>query len=164
MMTFNLYILANNGRNTADVIIAQAGLERLAHATIVLSGKLSRPGFERLTAADQIELATTRPGVPVAVPSELTELAQWARVEHPTAAEAVTRLRNRVAHPPRTKSAPAQRERDARQRVDARDLSLSLLEVGLLATIGYEGQIRDRLARLLLRPLDRSREAVHWTA
>lgn len=154
MMTLHLYIVANTGRSTSDVIIAQAGLERLAHATIVLSGKLSGPGFERLTAADQIQLATTMLGVPVGVPLELTELEKWAKAENiANAAEAVTRLRNRVAHPLRKKPTPAQREQEDCLRRGARDLALSLLELGLLATIGYQGHIRDRVHCFLLRSL-----------
>lgn len=154
MMTLHLYIVANLGRNASDLIIAQAGLERLAHATIVLSGKLSAAGFERLTAADQIQLATTLLGVAVEVPDELSELAKWARSENiATAAESVTRMRNRIAHPPRKKLPPVEREQEARLRVDARDLSLSLLELGLLATIDYRGHIRDRLHGYLHRPL-----------
>jgi hypothetical protein len=154
MMTLHLYIVANTGRSTSDVIIAQAGLERLAHATIVLSGKLSEPGFGRLNAADRLQLAATMLGVPLGVPPELTELEKWAKAENIlTAAEAVTRLRNGVAHPPRKTLTPAQKEQDARLRGDARDLSLSLLELGLLATIGYQGHIRDRVHGFLLRSL-----------
>jgi Sulfotransferase domain len=131
-----LHPLNNTGRNTADLIIAQAGLERLAHATLVLSRKLSPSTFEQLTAADKIQGASTTLGVPIGVPSELPELAKWAQAQNiPTAAQAVTRLRNRMAHPPRKKLMPAQRERDA-LRADARQLSLVLLELGLLATIG----------------------------
>jgi hypothetical protein len=154
MMALHLYIVANTGRNASDLIIAQAGLERLAHATIVLSGKLSGPGFERLTAADQIQLAASILGVSVEVPAELTDLANWAKTESvPTAAEAVSRQRNRVAHPPRRKLTIAQRERETRLRVDARELSLSLLERGLLATMNYEGHIRDRLNGFMHRSL-----------
>lgn len=154
MMALHLYIVANTGRNASDVIIAQAGLERLAHATIVLSGKLSGPGFERLTAADQIQLAAGILGVSVQVPAELKHLASWAKAENVhTSAEVVTRLRNRVAHPPRRKLTLTEREQESRLRSDARELSLSLLERGLLATLNYEGHIRDRLAGFMHRSL-----------
>jgi hypothetical protein len=47
---------------------------RIGQAEPMSRGKLSGPGFERLTAPAQIQLATTMLGVPVAVPRELTEL------------------------------------------------------------------------------------------
>ncbi len=148
------YATANIGQTDGDLILAQAGLELLAYATVVLGGQLTAEGFERLRAADQLQLFLKSKDVPVEVPTTLTRLAAYSRGRQAaTATQVVTDFRNAIVHPPTKKSRPPAFD-DAYTKIEAKTLALFLLERALMATLGYDGPIYDRASDTVI-PLPR---------
>ena len=137
------YVAANNGRHMGDLILSQAGLELLAYAHLVLSGRMRADGFTRLRAADQIRLSLTMLDIPVEIPEELPELRAFAAGAGADAPEVVSVWRNSVTHPP-TRKRPDQ-YLDLRLQDQARTLGLRQFELALLATLNYSGLIHDRM-------------------
>lgn len=143
------YLTANAGQTDGDLILAQAGLELLAYATIVLGGHLTVDGFSRLNAADQFQLLLTIHGLDLAVPPDLKRLDAYARSHQRNAPQVVTEFRNRVVHPPTKKSRPAEFG-DPNALIEAKMLSLQLLERAILATVAYDGVAFDRPSRSVI--------------
>lgn len=147
------YLTANVGQTDGDLVLAQVGLELLAYATIVLGGHLTADGFSRLTAADQFQLLLAIHGLPLAVPSDLRRLDGYARSRQGNAPQVIAAFRNGIVHPPTRKNRPAEFN-DVNARIEAKTLSLHLLERAILATLGYDGVVHDRPSRsaISLRP------------
>jgi hypothetical protein len=139
------YIQANRSNSDADIVLAQAGLELLAYAKTVMEGTLRPEGFERLRAADQLQMLLATCRISLEVPATLGQLRRYADGRPGSnAATVVTEFRNAVIHPPTRKRAP-EGPGDASARLEARELSISLLERVLLAVLGYDALFRDRL-------------------
>lgn len=155
LRALNWYIAANNGRNDSDIVLAQAGLELLAYARAVLSKTLPLDGFTRLRASDQIHMLLAALDVPLAVPPTLHILEDYAKGKnYANAAEIVAEFRNAVIHPPKKKpNQSVEGHSDPSARVQARDLSISLLEQCLLAILGYDSWFRDRIMGWFMRDL-----------
>lgn len=137
------YLTANVGQTEGDLVLAQVGLELLAYATIVLGGHLTSDGFSRLTAADHFQLLLAIHSLPLTVPPDLVRLGGYARGRQIDAPRVVAEFRNRIVHPPTKKNRPAEFD-DVNARIEAKTLSLHLLERAILATLGYDGVVHDR--------------------
>ena len=146
------YIQANQGNSDADIVLAQAGLELLAYAKTVMDGTLSPEGFDRLRAADQLQMLLVGCRIPLEVPATLDQLWRYAKGRNGSnVATVVTEFRNAVIHPPTKRRAP-EGPGDAGARLEARELSISLLERVLLSVVGYDALFRDRLQGWFLAP------------
>jgi hypothetical protein len=152
----NWYLAANNGRNDSDIVLAQAGLELLAYAYAVLPDALPLDGFARLRAEHKMHMLFAALHIPLAIPPTLHILEIYAKGQsNANAAVMVARFRNALIHPPTKKQAdnvpggPG----DPEARVQARELSISLLEQCLLAILGYDSWIRDRMVGWFMRDL-----------
>jgi hypothetical protein len=136
-------ITANTGKTPGDVILAQAGLELMAYATVVLGEALPVEAFVKLDASHQIHLMLSLLKIPLAVPPSLKRLCAFAASNQNASAPAVvTRFRNRITHPPK-RGASEPRDNYWRTTYEAKILATHLLERCLLATLGYDGPMHD---------------------
>ena len=125
------------------VVLAQAGLERLAWHRLVTEGRWSEAKFEKRTAAQRIRGLVTVSGGAVRLPPSLRLLPSTpellsARGRPPMdGAEFVARVRNRTTHPPRSGAhfLPGDVV------VGAWKLSLEYLQQALLSWLGYSGPV-----------------------
>ena len=93
-----------NAGPDGGIILLQATLERFAwHLLVREQEALSERGFSDLTAADQLRLMLNALRLPKQVPDGLEELIAFAKANGLDAAEAFTRVRNRIVHPPKLK-------------------------------------------------------------
>jgi hypothetical protein len=139
------YTGANNGLSDSDIVLAQAGLELLSYAVVVLSETLPPDGFDRLRASDQIQILLSKLDLSLSVPESLGRLFRYAKGKNGQSAPGtITDFRNSLIHPP-TKKRDRPGALDAVARIEARTLSVALLEQSLLALLGYDSWYRDRL-------------------
>jgi hypothetical protein len=137
-------ITANTGKTPGDVILAQAGLELMAYATVVLGESLPLEAFVKLDASHQIHLMLSLLKVPLAVPRSLERLCAFAASnQNASAPVVVTRFRNKITHPPKGGTSE-QRANDWRTSYEVKILATYLLERVVLATLGYDGPMYDR--------------------
>jgi hypothetical protein len=122
------------------VILIQAVLERFAwHLLVRQREALSEKGFSDLTAADQMRLMISVLDLPKQVPDGLTELAAFAKAKGLDAAEAFTRVRNRIVHPPKL-----QAREEKLPYYDTYRLGRWYAELAVLAACGYKGKYSNR--------------------
>lgn len=122
------------------IILLQTALERFAwHVLVRDSGMFSRRAFEALSAADQIKHLLAKFNIPITVPDGLSELASFARSKTLDAPGALTTIRNRLVHPPKTSSLAT-----AYPYYDAYRLGRWYIELAVLAACGYTGKYSNR--------------------
>jgi hypothetical protein len=122
------------------IILLQATLERFAwHLLVREQEALSEPGFSRLTAADQLRLMLNALSLPKQVPAGLEELVTFAKANGLDAAEAFTRVRNRIVHPPKLRA-----KDELLPYYDAYLLGRWYAELAVLASCGYRGKYSNR--------------------
>lgn len=131
----------DNAGPDGGVILLQAILERFAwHLLVREQQAISEKGFKDLDAADQMRLMLNTLGLPKQVPQGLTRLAAFAKANNNLdAAEAFTRVRNRIVHPPKL--------REKEQKLpyyDTYRLGRWYVELGVLAACGYNGKYSNR--------------------
>lgn len=99
--TIYWYLRSNNSSSGIDggIILTQAALESLAWSNLVERGaRLSRGGFEKLTASDRLRLLLSALDIPLAIPSSLQELATIGGKDW-DGPRAFTEIRNDLVHP-----------------------------------------------------------------
>ena len=125
------------------VVLAQAGLERLAWHRLVVEGRWTELKFEGTTAAQRIRGLMSASGVGPSIPASLRTLARAPELRSSKGhlpsdgPNFVVRVRNRTAHPPT--SGPAFLPGPVV--VGAWKLSLEYLQQALLAWLGYSGPV-----------------------
>lgn len=119
------------------IILLQAALEMLSWQTFVTDRKvLSRDGFSRLPADDQIRLLIENCGIPAGIPAGLTELhAKSKEFNWSDGPKALTAIRNLLVHPATRKRFPY---------YDAWSLGEWYVELVLLRMLSFEGEYSDR--------------------
>lgn len=139
------YNQANTGDGQPGVdsalVLVQAALERLAfHYAVIERRMISRDGFKKLRASDQLRMLFSSLDIPMDIPQSLPAIQAASKplawVDSP---HAITDIRNSLVHP------------DSNKRVsdcyfEAWKLSLWYLELSLLAVCGYEGTYQNRVA------------------
>jgi hypothetical protein len=141
--TVRYFIDANNPRPLdRAIIMSQAALDLLSSSVIeeraLTTTLTTRTHGKKPTAAHKIRCMADWGGIPTGVPAHLTALAAFAPGEDGPVA--ITRVRNRLAHPSRTAGTP-----NWAVLFDAWRLSQWFLELGVLRVIGFEGTYGDRL-------------------
>ncbi len=147
-----LYVGANSGGGRevvfieSRIILAQSALEMFAW--VILDDGCNQPvGQEqrppREEASKRIRQLLDRAGIPADIPAAMSALAAYAlQVDASDAPEAVTRLRNRLAHPRRKAGAYGA---PSAALVDAWRLIVWWLELLTLFELGYTGLYASRL-------------------
>ena len=135
------------------ILIAQAALELLAWQRLVNEGTWTAPRFEGASATNQFRGLLAECGVDARLPASLATAAADPALNSPAdGPEFVTRVRNRIAHPPRAGSGyrvfPPEVARGAWR------LSLKYLQLALLNWLGYRGTAVD--------PVDLTTSRVPW--
>lgn len=101
--TIYWYIGSNLGLSGVEgsIILSQTALELLAWTLLVEErATLSKDGFKRLPAADQIRLLLSTMGVPLELPPQLIALAALQRQQNwSDGPAAFTAMRNSIVHP-----------------------------------------------------------------
>jgi hypothetical protein len=137
------YVEANRARSPESAIVAgQTALELLAWFHLVqVRRTLSAHGFEHITAADKFRLLLDPLGVPVKIPTYVSELNAYSS-EHNwvDAPQAISELRNSIVHP--TKRTAFYKAPDA-VREEVRWLTLWYLASVLARLFGYSGELRS---------------------
>lgn len=129
-----------NAGPDGGIILLQAALERFAwHLLVRDQEAISEKGFSELTAADQLRLMLNALHLPKQVPPGLEALLSFAKANGLDAAEAITRVRNRIVHPPK---------RNAKDEnlpyYDVYRLGRWYAELAVLASCGYQGKYSNR--------------------
>ncbi|MGO9180061.1 MAG: hypothetical protein ACLQHS_12510, partial [Candidatus Limnocylindrales bacterium] len=136
-----LYVEANDRPPDVGLVLAQAALEQMAWNLLVNDRQvLSRTGFDKLSAADQLRRLVATSGIPLDTPSTLRHLAGM-NTPDADGPYWVTQLRNDFVHPPRG----GQSARTSGRIVDAWLLGVWYLELALLRLMDYSGEYRSRL-------------------
>ena len=142
--SFRLYLDASYGSTLQlAVSTAQAGLELLAYTHLVEDHQmLSKTAYDKLDAHERLSDYLTQHLIDDSVPSTQAPAlaAAAARVSAATAPQLVVKMRNGVIHPSRTKPKFSPDEW-----LEARQLSLRYLLLGILAYAAYQGTYRDPL-------------------
>ena len=139
-----LYVEANDRPPDVGLVLAQAALEQMAWHLLVNDRRvLSRGGFAKLSAADQLRRLVKTCVIPLDTSSALKHLAgvKTTGTQHADGPYWIARLRNDFVHPPRG----GQSARTSGRIVDAWLLSVWYLELALLSLMGYSGEYRSRL-------------------
>lgn len=144
------YVEANAGAGATEgaIVLTQTAFELLASAVLVENHLwLSSDGFEKLPAADRIRLLFVWAGIPIEVPSALTDLLAVAKAETiDNSPSAMTAIRNTITHPTKKN-----RERYKRHTTGARreawTLGLWYLELCLLKLFDYSGKYSNRMTQ-----------------
>jgi hypothetical protein len=130
----------DNAGPDGGVILLQAVLERFAwHLLVRHNEALSEKGFNDLTAADQMRLMISVLGLPKEVPDGLIDLAKFAKSYGLDAAEAFTRVRNKIVHPPKLRV-----KEEKLPFYDTYRLGRWYAELAVLAACGYKGEYSNR--------------------
>ncbi|CAN5682154.1 hypothetical protein BH24ACT22_BH24ACT22_01960 [soil metagenome] len=139
------YVRSNTQGSGTDgsIILTQAALELLSWTTYVeANGGLSKEGFKKLSAADQLRLLLSRTGIPLGVPEELQGLSKLAKQFNWDGANAFVNLRNSLVHPGHS------REDDfsgGKAIFEGWLLGMWYLELILLKLFNYDGVYLNRL-------------------
>jgi hypothetical protein len=141
----HLYVVSNThagGTTEGAIILTQSALELLSWVTLVEAKQsLTREGFNRLTAEDQIRLLLSQSRIPLEIPTELVELIKIAKeFNYMDGPDALTRIRNAYVHP-----GAKQRNRFSPTIFEAWNFSLWYLELALLHLCEYHGEYENRL-------------------
>ena len=124
----------------ASIPIAGIGLELMAWDALRRREQLiTADEFDRkLPAASTLRLALRLAGIPTELAPTLTHLGAFASGELVDGPAALTQLRNRLTHPPKSKAEwPGWEPMN-----DGRDLALDYLGLLVLASIGYTDSYR----------------------
>lgn len=126
----------DNAGVDGGIVLLQAALERFAwHLLVRHKGALSEKGFGDLTAADQMRLMISSLDLPRQVPGGLVDLSKFASANGLDAAEAFTRVRNRIVHPPKSN-----RKNEQLPYYDTYRLGRWYAQLAVLAACGYKGE------------------------
>lgn len=119
------------------IILLQAALELLSWQLFVGDRKaLSREGFDRLRADDQLRLLIESCGIPTGIPLGLSDLASKAKeLNWSDGPKALAAVRNRLVHPTKREHFPY---------YDAWRLAEWYVELVLLKMLGFTGEYSDR--------------------
>jgi hypothetical protein len=125
-----------------SIILLQAALERLAWQMLVQhKNVLSKDGFTRLPAADQLRLLLDYCYIPLAIPSGLKELESTAAAFNWTdGPQAFVEMRNSMVHPPKKDRNP----KPLLAISDAWRLGQWYLELVLLKLFEFGGKYANR--------------------
>jgi hypothetical protein len=117
-------------------VLLQATLERLAwHVLVRERRSLSKDGFSKLPASDQLRLLLASLSIPLEIPSELVQLQKAAKAfSWPDGPEAFVGIRNRIVHPPKKPS-----QTNKLPYYDAYLLAKWYVELAVLSACGYKG-------------------------
>ena len=146
------YVLANDSSRDIDagIVCAQTALERLSYGFCVEERKLvSKMGFNKLPAMDQIRLVLGSLRIPLDIPSSARGLSTVRNRNWVDGPEAVTQMRNDLVHGGKKRS-----ELSAECYVDAWRLVVWFVELGVLSLCGYRGGHWNRNSE--------ARETVPW--
>lgn len=138
------YVMSNAGASgmESSIILTQAALELLSWVSLTEdSQSLSKQGFKALSASDQLSLLFSRIGIPLEIPSDLSELPKVAKeFNYDNAPQAFTRVRNSIVHP-----GHKQQTKLSNAIYDAWALGLWYTELFLLHLFDYHGDYSNRL-------------------
>lgn len=130
----------DNAGPDGGIILLQAVLERFAwHVLVRQQEAISEKGFGDLTAADQLRLLVNALRLPRAVPEGLEDLASFAKANNLDAAEAFTRVRNRIVHPPKLRA-----REEKLPYYDTYRLGRWYVELAVLSACTYTGEYSNR--------------------
>ena len=128
----------------AGIILTQSAIERLAYEYMVKDQKLiTAKKFKKLNAADNYRRLFSALGIPVDIPSFLSEIStlamqrKWRDGPH-----ALTDIRNAIVHPDHIRHG-----QDEKAYFEAWNLGLQYLELAILAICGYNGAYYNRIGR-----------------
>lgn len=150
MLALHWYVEANMcaGGVEGAVVLAQTSFELLAWTLLVeerrvLSEESFQPG--KLPAMDKLRLLISACGIPLDIPSSLTQLVAFGKANGCSdGPQTLTQVRNTLVH-----SNPKKRRKlfdaDSQVREEASDLSLWYLELIFLYLFGYRGEYSNRL-------------------
>lgn len=135
-----------SGGIEGGLILTQAALELLAWVLLVEDKSiLSRDGFKRIPAADQIRLLLSALRIPLIVPPELAELKLLCnRLKGVDGPSVLTELRNAFVHPGDRKRA---KSASSLACFEAWSLGQWYIELVLLNLCGHNGEYGNRLKR-----------------
>ena len=142
------YVEANSGEITIEssIVLTQSALELLASAVLVEHyGWLSRDGYNKLSTMDLMRLLFKWANIPTDIPSELTELGNFARENNwEDTATATTQMRNKIIHPNK-KNRETLSGYSSKVKLEVHQLSLWNLELCLLRLFKYQNDYGNRL-------------------
>ncbi len=150
LLALHWYVEANMcaGGVEGAVVLAQTSFELLAWTLLVeerrvLSEESFQPG--KLPAMDKLRLLISACGIPLDIPSSLTQLVAFGKANGCSdGPQTLTQVRNTLVH-----SNPKKRRKlfdaDSQVREEASDLSLWYLELIFLYLFGYRGEYSNRL-------------------
>jgi hypothetical protein len=128
-----------------SIILAQAALEMISWNTFTVEKSVSVAGFEKLPASDRLRLLLMNSEVPLQVPACLLELSRKAKeLNWPDVAEAVSVVRNKLAHPNR-RNLDVLGGMGTEVIDEVYVLTMFLLEAVLLRQLNYKGTYFNRV-------------------
>jgi hypothetical protein len=142
------YVEANSGEITIDssIVLTQSAFELLASAVLVEDYRwLSIDGYNKLSTMDLVRLLFKWAGIPTKIPSELTELCNYAKSYNwEDTATAMTQIRNKITHPTK-KNREILREYSSKVKLEVHQLGLWNLELCILRLFNYQNSYANRL-------------------
>lgn len=144
------YVEANSGEITIEssIVLTQSALELLASAILVEHyGWLSIDGYNKLSTMDLVHLLFKWAGIPTKIPSELTELCNYAKSNNnklEDTATAMTQIRNKIIHPNKKNREQLSRY-SSKVRLEVHQLGLWNLELCLLRLFNHQNSYANRL-------------------
>ena len=137
------------GAVEGGTIFAQAAFELLAWTLLVEDHKVvSRDGFGKLPASDQLRLLFSTCKIPLTIPSSMQELSKKAAAcTWADAPEAIVQVRNALVHANPKKRKKVLADGDDGVRTEAWWLGLWYLELVLLWLFDFRGEYSNRLVR-----------------
>ncbi len=130
-----------NGRISPEgrLVLAQSSLELLAWQRLVIEGTVSNRRFKAMQADEQVRQLLAVSEVSSGLPGASASLGSTAAIGHPPdAPAAVVAIRNRIAHPPRSRSHALL---PSGVLVTGWRLALSCLHASVLRWLDYAGPV-----------------------
>ena len=145
----NWYLKANNASSIEEkIILTQVALESLSWIYFVEKEKIIAlpEKFENLPATDKFTLFLSKLKIPLAIPSELQKLTEFASENNnwKNGAHAFTSIRNGLFHPKESKRKIIDKASE-KVKYEAAMLGLWYLELIFLAMFDYHGIYHNRL-------------------
>lgn len=143
------YLGSNKGESGAEgsIVLTQTALELLSWTVLVKDKRvLDKGAFSpgKLSGADKMRLLLHTLGIPLVIPSELSELKKISSGRNwPDGPAAFVGLRNSIVHPGDQRTFTSS---PGLARVEAMNLGQWYLELVLLKSLGYTGEYRSRVA------------------
>ncbi len=145
------YIEANAqaGSVEGSIMLTHTAFELLAYSILVEHFHwLSADGFAKLGAAESMRLLFRWAGLPIDIPTELTNLSAIAKGNNwPDSPSAMTEIRNKLTHPTK-KNRDAYKKYGVGAITDTWTLGLWYLELCLLRLFEYNGTYGSRLKKM----------------